>query len=460
MKYTKSIRPNHSKRISERFIRLLRRLFRTAAIAVGIPAVAAIAVTAYLCAALPDTYYLENPDAFRLSQYKILTPISETEESVPVLLGTAEKIKDNPLYLTDTENPKTIRYTLKLGGLIPVKTVSAVQSETRYVVPSGNVFGLKMLTEGAVVAALAPIESTSGSKSPAKEAGLKAGDILLTANEEKIQSFDLLSSVIQLAGESGEEVKLTYSRDGKTHSTSLSPVQTSDGSWLAGIWVRDSSAGIGTITFFEPNSGCFAALGHGVCDTDTGVLLPLQWGKVCGAAVLGVTRGIPGTPGELKGAFLDSAFSLSERLGKNGVISSGTVLQNLSCGLIVRADGFSGILSSEQELTPVCPKQEVHTGEAKILSTIGGRTPRLFDAQIEKVSYSEEDSSRNLVIQITDPDLIAATGGIVQGMSGSPILQNGRLVGAVTHVFVSNPEKGYGIFAETMLNSLEKYSQF
>ena len=221
--------------------------------------------------------------------------------------------------------------------------------------------------------------------------------------------------------------------------------------------MRDSSAGIGTITFYEPVSGCFAALGHGVCDADTGVLLPLQWGKVCGAAILGVDRGIPGTPGELKGAFLDSAFTLSRLLGKDGVISSGTVLDNLSCGLIVRAEGITGSFPDDA-LTAVAPRQEVHTGEAKILSTIGGTKPQLFDAQIEKVSYSEEDLSRNMVIRITDPELIAATGGIVQGMSGSPILQNDRLVGAVTHVFVGDPERGYGIFAETMLDNLLKYS--
>ena len=198
----------------------------------------------------------------------------------------------------------------------------------------------------------------------------------------------------------------------------------------------------------SPYTGCFAALGHGVCDADTGVLLPLQWGSVCGATVLGVTRGVTGTPGELQGAFLDSAFTLSSLLGKDGMISSGTVLGNYSCGLIVRADS-SSILSASGIQT------EVHTGEAKILSTIGGTQPQLFDAQIEKVSFSDDDTSRNIVIQITDPDLIAATGGIVQGMSGSPIIQNGKLVGAVTHVFVSDPEKGYGIFAETMLDALD-----
>ena len=461
------------KSLSGRLKKKIRSVFRLIALAAGIPAAALIGAVACLSLSLPDTYYLEDPYALRLSQYRILTPVSEAEESVPVLLGAsppkADAPDDAPDNQPDTQadtqpdgektaaNAETVRYTLMLGGKIPVKQVSAVQSDTRYVIPSGSVFGLKMLTEGAIVSSLAPVESVSGAKCPAKDAGLQAGDIILTANGEAVLSFDLLSSIIQTAGENGGEVTLTYSRGGKTHTTALTPVDTGDGKWLAGIWVRDSSAGIGTITFYEPVSGCFAALGHGVCDADTGVLLPLQWGKVCGAAILGVDRGIPGTPGELKGAFLDSAFTLSRLLGKDGVISSGTVLDNLSCGLIVRAEGITGSFPDDA-LTAVAPRQEVHTGEAKILSTIGGTKPQLFDAQIEKVSYSEEDFSRNMVIRITDPELIAATGGIVQGMSGSPILQNDRLVGAVTHVFVGDSERGYGIFAETMLDNLLKYS--
>ena len=187
------------------------------------------------------------------------------------------------------------------------------------------------------------------------------------------------------------------------------------------------------------------------------MLLPLQWGEICGATILGVTRGTAGSPGELQGAFLNSSLSLSGTLGKDGVISSGTVLENLSCGLIGQANG-SGLTTSDQEMVAVCPRQEVHTGTAKILSTIGGTTPQLFDVVIEKVSYTDgaDSSSRNIVLKITDPVLLAATGGIVQGMSGSPIIQDGRLIGAVTHVFVSDPSKGYGIFAETMLEAMDK----
>lgn len=455
-------RKKHRQIFSNAFLKLLRRTCRLLAVLTGIPAAGLIVAAFYFNNVLPDTYYLEDPSTFSLSQYRILEPVSGQEDTVQTLVGTAdseaeaEKMQGS---ISGKDDGQTIEYTLMLGGIIPVKTVTAVESEARYVIPSGSVFGLKMLTEGAVVASLSPIETSAGTVCPAELAGIQSGDIILSANGQQIDSFDTLSSVISAAGESGQSVQITYSRDDSEKQTFLSPVQSTDGQWLTGMWVRDSSAGIGTITFYEPYSGCFAALGHGVCDADTGVLLPLQWGEVCGATVLGVTRGVTGTPGELQGAFLDSAFTLSSLLGNDGVISSGTVLQNLSCGLIVRADNslaLSGTgAQAKQAMVEVCPRQEVHTGEAKILSTIGGTQPQLFDAQIEKVSFSEEDTSRNIVIRITDPELIAATGGIVQGMSGSPILQDGKLVGAVTHVFVSDPEKGYGIFAETMLDALD-----
>ena len=448
------------RRFSRRFLRLLRRIARGAALAAGIPALALIGAVAYFQAALPDVYYTEDPEAFSIRQYRILDAVREAEEAVPALIGTADAEKEaEKLAESLKEAGETSRFSLLLGGVLPVKTVSVVQTETRYVVPSGNVFGLKMLTDGAVVAALSPVETSSGTVCPARQAGLQAGDIILSAGGEEIDSYDALAAAVTAAGESGTELAVVYEREGEEHTAGLSPALSADGQWLMGVWVRDSSAGIGTITFYDPGSGCFAALGHGVCDADTGVLLPLQWGKVCGATVLGVTRGSAGSPGELEGAFLNSAFSLSGLLGKNGLVSSGTVLQNLPCGLMVRADGDSLVRAADNQMLPVGAAQEVHSGEAQILSTIGGSEPQLFSAQIEKVSYSEDEPSRNLVIRITDPALIAATGGIVQGMSGSPILQDGKLVGAVTHVFVSDPEKGYGIFAETMLAALDEAAE-
>jgi stage IV sporulation protein B len=433
---------------------LLRKILRGAAVLAAIPAAFGIGAAAYFSAILPDSYYVEDAQSFSLPQYQILTPCAEEPASVPVLVSMTDAEKEaEKLENALSGDGETTRFTLLLGGVIPVKTVVVCETETRYVVPSGSVFGLKMLTDGAVIAALAPIETASGTSCPAEKAGLQAGDILCTADDTPIDCYDTLCSIISVAGKNGRKVRVTYLRDGAQSETLLSPVQALTGEWLAGIWVRDSSAGIGTITFYDPTDGKFAALGHGVCDADTGVLLPLQWGEVCGATILGVTRGTAGSPGELQGAFLSGGFSLTGNLGTNGLVSAGKVLQNLSCGLIGQADGSA--LYTAGDLMAICPRQEVHTGAATILSTIGGTSPQSFSVQIEKVSYSDEDSSRNIVLRITDPVLLAATGGIVQGMSGSPILQDGRIVGAVTHVFVSDPSRGYGIFAETMAEAMD-----
>ena len=192
------------RRFSRRFLRLLRRVARGAALAAGIPALALIGAVAYFQAALPDVYYTEDPEAFSIRQYRILDAVREAEEAVPALIGTADAEKEAEKLAESLKDAgETSRFSLLLGGGLPVKTVSVVQTETRYVVPSGNVFGLKMLTDGAVVAALSPVETSSGTVCPARQAGLQAGDIILSAGGEEIDSYDALAAAVTATGESG-----------------------------------------------------------------------------------------------------------------------------------------------------------------------------------------------------------------------------------------------------------------
>ena len=208
------------------------------------------------------------------------------------------------------------------------------------------------------------------------------------------------------------------------------------------MWVRDSSAGIGTLTYLDPESGIFAGLGHGVCDVDTGTLMPLYSGEAVNVAITGVTKGESGSPGELRGTFSQEA-------------PIGTLVKNEATGIYGQMDGIPDILSQGGEPVAVAMRQEVHTGKAMIRTTISGDTPVEYEISIERVSLSEQNPTRNMVIRITDPRLLSATGGIVQGMSGSPILQNGKLVGAVTHVLVNDPTRGYGILIENMLETAQ-----
>ena len=225
------------RRFSKAFLRLLRNIARGAALAIRISiAIALIGAAAYFEAALPDVYYAEDPSGFSIRQYRVLTPVAEEaeEEAVPVLVGAADAEKEaKKLEESLQSDGETSRFSLLLGGVIPVKTVVVCETDTRYVVPSGNVFGLKMLTNGAVVAALSPIETSSGTSCPAQQAGLQAGDIILSAGGEAVDSFDTLSAAIEAAGESGRELAITYERDGATLETALTPVQSADGK-LAG----------------------------------------------------------------------------------------------------------------------------------------------------------------------------------------------------------------------------------
>jgi len=211
-----------------------------------------------------------------------------------------------------------------------------------------------------------------------------------------------------------------------------------DGEYRLGAWVRDSMAGIGTMTFYDPQSGTFGALGHGVTDVDTGQLLPLDHGSIMDASVKAVKKGERASPGELKGD-----FDLTR--------DSGTLYANTECGIFgkLSAEDAARIVGAA---LPIAKKDEVKTGKATILATVSGNETREYDIEIEKI-YSPSGSTRNLLLRVTDEELLAQTGGVVQGMSGSAILQDGKIIGAVTHVLLDDPSRGYGIFIENMLSA-------
>ncbi len=326
---------------------------------------------------------------------------------------------------------------LSIFGIIPIKDVNVSVVSARTVIPCGTPFGIKMFTDGVVVVGLTDVENSGGMINPAKKAGIQVGDVITDINGRAIVTNEEIAEIISKSN--GAALTITYKRDGKVYSATLNPVKAKgDNRYKAGIWVRDSSAGIGTITFYDPTSGLFGGLGHPVCDVDTGEILPLMSGEVVNVTITGVTKGIPGLPGELKGSF-----------NSNG--AEGSLIVNTQAGLY----GMLNQSPSKHTAMPVALKQQVKEGRATILSTIDGMEPREYEIMIEKVDMGDTNPTKNLIIRITDPKLLNVTGGIVQGMSGSPILQDGMLVGAVTHVFVNDPARGYGIFAENMLNQAE-----
>lgn len=317
------------------------------------------------------------------------------------------------------------------GASVPCLSDSGVKT----VIPVGKAVGIKLFSRGVMVVGLADVATDEGTRSPAKECGLKTGDIITHIDGEQVDSIEEVQEILQSARDA--ELELTLRRDGKHLETQTAAVQCmTDGSYRLGAWIRDSMAGIGTVTYYDPETGKFACLGHGVNDVDTRLLVPLQSGAVMESTVVEVEPGVKGDPGELHGRFV-----LTEDLG--------TLYANTDCGVFgtVPEGVFGG--------TPVevAKAGEVKTGKATILANVDGDRVEEFEIEILRVYRLSGQDSRSLMLRVTDEALLAKTGGIVQGMSGSPILQNGKLVGAVTHVLVNDPTCGYGIFAETMLEA-------
>ena len=263
--------------------------------------------------------------------------------------------------------------------------------------------------------------------------GIREGDLLLTFNGEKIVSTEHLQELLRENGD--KAAQMTLQRGQAYETVNITPVCGGDGSVRLGAWIRDSMAGIGTMTYYDPESGSFGALGHGITDVDTAQLMSLGSGSIMETTVKAVKKGEKGEPGELKGD-----FSVQRDVGTVTVNSDGGIF-----GTVSDAD-----FPARSQAVPVAGAEEVKPGSAVILSTVSGEEIREYQVEIVKV-FRDADSTRNLLLRITDPELLQATGGIVQGMSGSPILQNGKLVGAVTHVMINDPTQGYGIFAENML---------
>ena len=294
-------------------------------------------------------------------------------------------------------------------------------------VVGGQVVGIQISTAGVMVAGVAEVETADGSCSPAAEAGIKEGDFITELDGQKVLSAKELIEGVGAKG--GQSVALTVVRGEQNLCLNIQPARSAENQWMLGMWLRDGVSGIGTVTFCDPTTGIYGALGHSISDFDTGILVPLGEGSITDAEVVSITKGASGTPGELNGC-----ADVSRVLGN--------VLGNTAHGIYGRA--YSPLGGQLIETGEIC------TGKASILSTINGREAREYQVEITRV-YRDTDG-QHVMLTVTDPELRDQTGGIVQGMSGSPILQSGKLVGAVTHVFINDPCRGYGISIQDMLD--------
>ena len=365
---------------------------------------------------IPDEIYVSEKGGQNVEEL-LKRPFLTFDEAVPV--------SGNGSYLLPC----------RLLGIIPFKQIKVTPEVQRSIFVSGSTVGMYMETDGVLIIDTGEILSESGeTKEPAKNI-VKPGDYIVALNDEKIsRKKDLIDDLKKLEG---EEVILDVVRNGKTVPVSITPAKDKQGEYKLGIWVRDNTQGIGTLTFVDEN-GNYGALGHGISDVDTGELLEIQNGALYQAQILGIQKGAKGSPGELSGLIRyepGKIIGSIETNSKNGIYGHFT------------GDGKSPISLKKM---PVGYKQEVTEGEASILCCVEDEVKE-YQAEITKIDMNHSDTNKSFVIRVADPKLLSVTGGIVQGMSGSPVLQNGKIIGAVTHVFVQDSTSGYGIFIENMM---------
>ncbi|NLJ66996.1 MAG: SpoIVB peptidase [Clostridiales bacterium] len=397
---------------------------------------------------IPNRIQLFEGDTKTLN-FRLPLPVKIEGNNVDVIKFNGSSLKDHYVYemgkplSIQTVNPGDVSLDFKLFGLIPIKQMLVKVTPPRLLYPGGNSIGVSLYTKGALLVGISEVYDKHGvAHNPALDAGLRPGDVIEKVNGISIRNAEHLSELVNIAPHQGLELEIL--RGNQLFLTNITPIEDyHDGKYRLGMWVRDSTAGVGTLTFYDPEKNYFGALGHAITDVDTGILLSIKNGEIVQSRIIDIKQGKRGNPGELKAAFS----------GKRKVI--GQIIKNTPYGIYGRMDKKFNPDALGKPI-PICYKDNVRLGPAKILSTIDEEGIKEFDVQIIKINNQNQASAKGMVIEIVDPVLLERTGGIVQGMSGSPIIQDGKIVGAITHVFVNDPKKGYGIFIEWMMEESNK----
>ena len=346
---------------------------------------------------------------------------------VAIFQESSKDVSLSSLFVASTEKKD------KEANLVSAKTIP----KDIEIFPGGQPIGVKLNTKGVLVVALSDLESNNKKVvSPAVTGGIEIGDSIISINGENIISSEQISRIIN--NYDGNDLKINIERNGDKLTKLVKPVRcSSDNSYKIGLWIRDSTAGVGTLTFYHEKTGIFGGLGHPITDIDTGTILSINSGEIVSSTIESIKKGMRGSPGELQGIFLNEDSIL------------GHIDKNTDCGIFGKST--IKLINKYNKPLPIALKSEIKEGPAQILTTIEGEEPCLYDIKIQKLLSQDSPGPKSMVICITDPILLERTGGIVQGMSGSPIIQNGKIIGAVTHVLINKPDTGYGIYIEWML---------
>lgn len=381
---------------------------------------------------IPNSVILMEGEELKLKTMLGLSFSNNNGETIEAVNSESEKV---------THKTGKMDLSVNLAGLT-VKDFTVNVIPNTVVIPSGEAIGLRLFTSGVLVVGMSEIKGEDNNNHmPYKDSGIKEGDMITKVDNEVVTCTSDLTKKINSSN--GNAVTLTYVRDGNNYNADIIPTKTDEDEYKLGLWVRDAASGVGTISFYEPKTGEFAALGHGILDVDTEELIDIARGDIVTSKIISIVKGEKGKPGELQGSI------------ENGKII-GEVYKNTNFGIYGKLNNIENLENESVNEMKVMPRDEVKEGKASILCTLENNKQEEYEIEIEKVYTSSNRANKNMIIKVTDERLLQKTGGIIQGMSGSPILQNGKFVGAVTHVMVNNPEKGYGIFADTMLKQMKE----
>lgn len=388
-------------------------------------------VFAYVCniSLLPSSYIImqgENLNIFTLLGLYIKPKVNyQTMQTA----SNINKTKVNELGKID--------FDLSFFNIFKLKEINVnVISKTK-VIPMGNAIGMKLYTDGVLVVGMSEIEG----KKPYENSGIKEGDRIVQIDKKAIDNTEDLMEAVNKC--SGKEISVKYIRDNTTITTSIKPIKNSGNQYKIGLWVRDAAAGVGTLTFYEPSSGMFGTLGHGILDVDTSELIKIANGELVTTNILNITKGKKGDPGEIRGT-IESGHTI------------GNIDKNTSFGVFGTLNKTPYINIQNNDEIEVALREEIKIEDAQIICELENGKREKYNIKIQKVFLNNNKDNKSMLIKITDEKLLEKTGGIIQGMSGAPIIQNGKFIGAVTHVLVNDPTIGYGVFADIMIKQMRE----
>ena len=369
--------------------------------------------------------------------------------SVKTLLGLNIKNENQQTIETSSSNGEKLsqdvgKSTLEVSLFdnILLKNVEVSVLPKTKVIPVGNIAGVKLYTSGVLVVGMSEIEGNDNKKyKPYENTGIKEGDTIIKVNDKNINSTSDLIQTVNLS--QGHDISIKYVHQQETKECSITPVKTNNSQYKIGLWVRDSAAGVGTVTFYDPTSKTFGALGHGITDIDTNELINIASGEFITTKILNITKGESGNPGKIQGTIEN----------QNNI---GTIGKNTRYGIYGKVDNLASLNIDTSKEAEVALREEIQLGKAKILCSLDNQKPQEYEIEIEKIYKDNNYDNKSMKIKVTDEKLLEKTGGIIQGMSGSPVLQNGKFVGAITHVLVNDPQEGYAVFGDIMLKQAKE----